>query len=389
MTIMRFIQSGLWTLLLSVLFLTPVPPVLSQTVPVKTINGVPMPDFAQISLGNLPALVEGGSIAVTDPYVLAQLGYNPSRTWQAGDRADQVMMLGDVSEVFGLERFSLQDIARLGLSESLDLDKLALSELKPLAINTVADIVTALGYEHLYPEQVPLLRDILSSLYTGEVPYATLGQLVRQVPEFAQFSLGALNLALYGLAALPGLDGLAIGLLRGWAEQFVRSIPGLSDVPFAQYLLFPTSFTGIASLVSLPLATIEQKRTRTITGSNRQGFAVPCERECLHIELGDPLRGKQWIGKHQQVRGGHGYLASLNGGQEPTGRHPFGPWGKVVLTGVQEKTGRADFGLYLRVCIKVPLAFGAVLDLGCSPYFIGPIPWLPTQERSTMFVGPL
>ncbi|BAC89980.1 hypothetical protein [Gloeobacter violaceus] len=352
-------------------------------IPVRQVAGVPMPDFEQITFRVLPALAAAGEIAITHPTVLKHLGYDPSRLWQVGAAADTVLMLGDVAGAFGLERFSLEQIAQWGLTGRLRLERLTLARLKMLAANTVGEIVKALAYEQLPPESVPLLRDLANYYFNGAIPYERLGELIAQVPGFAGLPLGTTDLAGYALSGLPGIERVAIGKLAGWASQYIRDIPGLSDVPFSKFLSFTGNFTGIAGLVDVPLSKIEHNRTRTITGSDVEGFAVPCPRDCLHVELGDPLRGSQWVGSTQQVRGGHGVLAAVNGGKEPTGRHPFGRWGKIVLTGVDEKAGKADFGLYLRVCIKTTL-----FDFGCTPYFLGPIPWIPSQEKALTFVGP-
>ena len=120
---------------------------------------------------------------------------------------------------------------------------------------------------------------------------------------------------------------------------------------------------------------------RTISGSYKEGFAVPCWQNCAHIELGAPYTGLRWVsGLSQQVRGGHGMLASLNNGWEPTGRHPFGSSVKVVLLETDESSGTANMGLYFRTCISKPI------DLGCSPYFIGPLPWLRITEQGFLIL---
>jgi hypothetical protein len=357
------------------LYLWPLSPVFA--VPTKTVNGVSLPDFSKLTFRQLPALPAGGQLTITDPRILETLGYDPSRTWFAGDLADSVLMLGDVSQAFGLEQFSLQTIA--ALTGTVDLNQLLLSDLNILANNTVAEIVHSLDYGDLSPAQVPLLGGLAAPYLGDGNSDGTLGDLVNTVPEFGQLSLSAADLSRYGLGGLPGLESLAIGKLSGWASQKIQSIPGLRDVPFVNFALFPTTITGFTKLVDIPLKSVEQNRTRTITGSDIEGFAVPCTSSCLHIELAD---GKQWIGKTQMVRGGHGTLATVNGGKEPTGRLPYGNWGKVVLTDVDEKKGTAGFGLYFRFCLST-----LFVDFGCTPYFLGPIPWLPTQEKAMTFIG--
>ena len=86
-----------------------------------------------------------------------------------------------------------------------------------------------------------------------------------------------------------------------------------------------------------------------------------------------PIYGKQWIsGKYQKVKGGSGILGELNDGLEPTGRHPFGKAFKVVVWEVTESEGSFETALFFRTC-------GGGL-LGCSPYFIGPVPFLTFHE---------
>ncbi|MEM9009500.1 MAG: M23 family metallopeptidase [Cyanobacteria bacterium P01_F01_bin.86] len=101
--------------------------------------------------------------------------------------------------------------------------------------------------------------------------------------------------------------------------------------------------------------------------------------------MGQPLlvEGAQWIsGKYQQVPGRRGALAAANGGLELTASHPFGNAFKVAVIETDEASGTAETGLYFRMCIR-----NAFVDLGCTPYFIGPIPWLPVQEEGAVFLG--
>ena len=72
----------------------------------------------------------------------------------------------------------------------------------------------------------------------------------------------------------------------------------------------------------------------------------------------------------------------INDGLEPTGRLVFGNAFKVVLTHVDEPTGTADFGLFFRICTRVPFS-----GKTCTPYFIGPTPWLSVKENDLVIVG--
>ncbi|MFB2978430.1 hypothetical protein [Microseira sp. BLCC-F43] len=89
----------------------------------------------------------------------------------------------------------------------------------------------------------------------------------------------------------------------------------------------------------------------------------------------------EWMGTSQLVRGGFGSLGQLNGGKEPTGRHPFGDGFKVVVESVDEAKGTATLAMYFRICQR------GMPDLGCSPYFLGPLPLMVVKEKQPIFVG--
>jgi hypothetical protein len=86
-------------------------------------------------------------------------------------------------------------------------------------------------------------------------------------------------------------------------------------------------------------------------------------------------------GKYQEVKGGIGVLAAVNGGKEPTGRHPFGEAFKLVITDVSEKQGTASLAMFFRFCSR------GTVDLGCTPYFIGGVPLMTVKEGDPIFLG--
>jgi hypothetical protein len=151
----------------------------------------------------------------------------------------------------------------------------------------------------------------------------------------------------------------------------------------------PTARWSTAALPPNAPSPAATKWASTISALNPE--AVPTWNSTRLLSLGaagDPtgLHGAQWIkGGTGQVlrwcRGATAFWASINGGQEPTGRLPFGPVFKVVLTNTDESTGTGTFGIYFRVCHH------GFIDLGCTPYFIGPIPWFSAQEKGIVFVG--
>ena len=172
-------------------------------------------------------------------------------------------------------------------------------------------------------------------------------------------------------------------LFRSWGNSTLGGVPGLADVPFDQ-MPNPIGSVGLLGQVDVAYGPAEQSRQNTISGSYQAGFNVACEIDCAHVELtaSPALHGKQWIsGKYQEVRGGEGILGQVNGGKEPTGRHPFGKVAKVVVWDVDESTGTVSTALFFRICKR------GIPDLGCTPYFIGPVPFLSYSETTMMLVG--
>jgi hypothetical protein len=159
---------------------------------------------------------------------------------------------------------------------------------------------------------------------------------------------------------------------------FAQSLPNLPSLPSVPGL---PSLPGIAK-IDIPFGSDrEVKALYTLSGSTRNDRfkPEPCSNgRCSNFELADAvklpglsIKGRQWVDKHQMVPGGKGFLASVNGGLEPTGLVPWGfgvPF-KLVAEEINENWGEVRFALYTRVCVRTPLA-----DFGCTPFFIGPIP---------------
>ena len=144
---------------------------------------------------------------------------------------------------------------------------------------------------------------------------------------------------------------------------------------------------GLWAYLDIPLGSAEGAIDYTISGSDVEGWSVPCLElsDCDHIELASDMwpgvHGRRWVASQQLVEGGHHFpLDLLNGGQEPTGRHLFGDF-KLVVRTVDEATGSAQFGIYMRFCVSF------LLYTSCSPYFIGPLPWLSAREKDFVLIG--
>lgn len=357
----------------------------------QPVNSIPMiawqntqlPDWNQIAFGNLPGIKESGSFSASSD-IQRQLGYDPSRSWMAGQTPDQYTKLGDFQDAFRLQEFNLQSIASI---VDLDLKGINLSQFVPMSLQTLGSLVKAIPSLRKLPiKQVEPVLDLLNKELVSDVhPEQIIGQLLQQSPLVGDLEFANLPLDSYGLNAIPGLDITPIGSFENWQGVSIDGIPGLSDVPFSQFPNPANSVGADVGIVDIAFGSAEQQRSSTISGSDVEGFNVPCAQDCAHIELSGSAKvlGKQWIsGKYQEVRGGHGVLASVNNGLEPTGRHPFGEAFKVVLWDTSESEGIINQALFFRICIRK-----AFVDLGCTPYFIGPVPWLSYREMSPIFLG--
>ncbi|PSB41592.1 hypothetical protein C7B80_30200 [Cyanosarcina cf. burmensis CCALA 770] len=349
-----------------------------------------LPNWVQITFSSIPTVLESGSInlgqLVADAgidinNIIEELGYDPSRSWDAGEQISQIMMLGDIEEAAHLSTWT---IARSAILGNTPLDTIQLGDVAPLQWQTIADLVRALpNLKDISLRDLPPIYDLIKGKIGSIDPSRSLGDLVSGNPQIADLILGKgnINLDNYPLSSIPGIENLPLKNLARWQESLLGGIPGLEFVPLAK-LFAGFAQGGFVALLDLPWSDKEARRFNTITGSYQEGFHVKCDRpSCAYVELSGPsglgataVHGKQWIsGKSQKVRGGSGCLK----GWEPTGRHPFGSAFKVVLTKTIESEGRADFSLYFRFS----------LPCGKSPYILGPFPWLSHHEKDLIFVG--
>ena len=354
------------------------------------------PDWSKITWSSLPPIQSPGWIQVP-PNLVSELGYNPSRTWQAGQTPDTLMMLGDVADAFGLQEFSLANVAQItGGAANVG----RLKDLKLTSWQTIGSLVEAIpGLENLPISQVKPIYDLVSRFSSGNSQLgATIGSVIQLNPSLGEIPLGQIDLSRYSLESIPGLVYTPFKEFTSWQQSLISQVPGLNLVPFSLFPITPGMGVGAVAQADVVWGSAERGdptvgAERFVSGSATDGGTVPvnCEAAlpCAYLELSDlagaigPRHGQRWAsGETQKVKGGRGVLAAVNNGWEPTGRLVYGDAFKVVLTKTHESTGTAEFGLYLRACIK-----NMWVDLGCTPYFIGPIPWIPVREKDLVILA--
>ncbi len=333
------------------------------------------PDWRQITFSRLNGIAEDGEI-LSDPSWDRAVGYSLSRIWSAEDSPVQFLKLGDFQNSL-VQGLNLEYILENTLTE-IDFEEIPLSALELIKSQTIESLVEAIRpLEDLRVEDVEPILALVGEGYANR----KIGSLINT--RLGHLSFDELDLEDFKLSDIPYILETPLSEFDGWQNSFLEQVPGLWDLPF-NFIFGDGIFkAGLLGMVDIAFGTAEGGIDNTISGSYEEGFNVPCEEECAHVELAKFALGKRWVsGKYQKVKGGRGLLGLVNGGFEPTGRHPFGSAFKVVVWDTNEAEGKVDTALFFRYCQKTWF-----VDLGCTPYFIGGIPFLSYHEKDTMIVG--
>ena len=351
-----------------------------QPVATKYVNGAPTPDWSSITFRNMKF---GGAGSIEFPNI-KNPGMKETRTWSAGQSLAEVMELGDFEATeFNIEDFTLEDIADI---TGVQLKNLKLSDFETLNWQTLEDLAEAIpNLEDSEVGAIPPIQELVTKVTGSTASYQTVGEVLDNYPELGEVELGKyVKLDKYKLTSIPGIQDAQLKDFTNWQNTTISKVPGLADVPFDQFPSVPIPDVSFIGKVDLPLGSLESGRWKSISGSYQAGFNVPCEKKCGHIEVSgsETIVGAQWMsGKDQNVKGGFGILGSLNGGKEPTGRHPFGKSFKQVIWDINEADGSITTAMFFRICKR------GWVDLGCSPYFIGPVPFFTYREIDPIILG--
>jgi hypothetical protein len=310
---------------------------------------------------------------------------NETRAWQSGQSIAEFLELGDFED----SEFRIEDLTISGISNvsNLDLGSYQLSNFQLLEWQTLADLNAAIpNLGNKYVSTIPPIRQLVSKVTGFSGGNRQVKDVIRDY-RLNKATFGKnVNLDNYQLTSIPGLIDAPLKKFRNWQDSRIDGIPGLSSLGWDNFPGIPSVNTSFVGKVDLPLGDLEANRSRSISGSFQEGFNVPClQPSCAHFEAAGPgtTTGMQWIsGKSQQVRGGFGILKALNAGKEPTGRNPFGTAFKQVVWEINEAEGSVQTAMFFRICKTIPF-----VGRTCSPYFIGPVPFIKYQEKDPIIFG--
>ena len=356
--------------------------IIQEEVPTELSNNIATPDWSQINFENM-IFSGGGSVDFPN---IENPGMKEKRTWNAGDSLAEVMELGDFEDSeFNIEALTLNDISNVTGEEFKDL---TLNDFELVEWQTLADLNAVVpGLSNSKTKSIKPINDFLKKALPGKYnPNDTIAEVLKKNPELKNIELGEyINLEKYKLDSIPNLDKTPINQFTNWQNNTISKVPGLSKVPFSEFPGIPVPDMSMVGEVDIVLKQIENQRWKSISGSYQEGFNVPCYNfECAHIEVAGSknLTGAAWMsGKYQKVKGGFGVLGSLGGGKEPTGRHPFGSAFKQVLWEPNEAEGTITSMMFFRICKR------GFIDLGCSPYNVGPVPFFDYKEMDGIILG--
>ena len=328
----------------------------------------------------------------------AELNYDISRSWAAGDAPADVVKLGDLEVDFQVGQLSLAQIAAL---TGLDLSEVSLNEFPFVADLSISELladVPLLGEWSVQSLEDNLGRQSLEALESvseavgsiGGAVDQTFSDLLEHIPEFGELSarevFGELS-----IADIPNLGHAQLIDFEGIGNAVVSEIPGLGDLPLGN---FPglEDLAGLVNVFAMHDISFEADEYQGAdptpqpvsggTDGGRQWKAIPCKEGCAHIELAQPgWDGANWMTKAHRVRDGYGFLGGLFG-EAGAYRLPFGNQFALQVASTNEAEGTADWGIAFRICQRFWF-----VDLGCTAYFLEvPLP-ITTREEDMILTG--
>ena len=163
----------------------PLPTSIYQTINGGKVSSAAVPDFNQINLANIGQIISSGSI---DERFNEKLGYDFSRTWQAGDSPAQFLKLGDIAPAMAPKEFAIGQIEKIS---GLDFAQIAMDNFSTLADQAIKELVEAVPYlGEFQVEDVAPIKSLVSSFagFSGNTSDLEIGELVRNYPQVGSFT---------------------------------------------------------------------------------------------------------------------------------------------------------------------------------------------------------
>lgn len=358
--------------------------------------------------------VAGEQVAMPD---MENWTFGSMQTLQGGQSSSSFLNLGSLTSL-GAEEFTLEQTAAYS---GIDINNLTLDQFPLASEQTLSNLVLGTDNSQGVPyldeyaiKDVPAIANLLqSNSQLGTVDLnQSLGKFVQDNPVAANLKLNELgDLSQIRITDIPNLSNTPFKDFPDWNGSLqqinpdatlVENIPGLENIPLSEFPNPLNMNVAFIARIDTVRGEAEAKWERTVTGSDLVGFEFPCTEgelnttACSHLELDDienvgeaiksPFEGKAWInGQYQWVEGGYGALKAFvfpgstmaKPGLEPTGRLPFGDFAKLVLWEVDETTDSGEFVLFFRYCNA----------LGCTPYNIGPVPFMTYKRNAMIPIG--
>jgi hypothetical protein len=314
-----------------------------------------IPDWRLIAFSDLPLLAEAGTWGAV--------------SWQRGDAIADVLTVGDLQGGFDVHLLTIAAIAdQLGVYASKGRDggirAIPLDKFGLLNYQTLSSLVRAApALLSLKVADSRLVKDLIAIVDPTFVATGgtTLGELIKQQPKYGEISLSYLDLANYTIGELPGIELAPIQIFSQWEDA------KLTEVPLLEHLSLWTLPGKIGVQGEIAIATVQEADE----GALEVVFSAPEQARSLHWRVGQ-----------LQVGGlGTGDLTTVNRGLERLGAAIYNPSFKVV----PHRVSRDEIQLvaYFRTCRRS--GEGTAAD--CSPYGIGPIPFMVVKPGDAVFLG--
>ncbi|MGF1516641.1 MAG: hypothetical protein ACFCVB_02390 [Nodosilinea sp.] len=318
-----------------------------------------IPDWRLIAFSDLPLLAESGTWGAV--------------SWQQGEAITDVLTVGDLQGGFDVHLLTIAAIAdQLGAYTSRGRDggirAIPLDQFGLLHYQTLSSLVSAApALLSLKVADSRLVKDLIvivdpTFVATGGT---TLGELIKQHPKYGEISLSYLDLANYTIGELPGIEIAPIQNFSQWESA------KLTEVPLLEHLSLWTLPGKIGVQGEIAIATVQEADE----GALEVVFSAP-------ESAPEQARSLRWRVGQLQVGGlGTGDLTTVNQGLEQLGAAIYNPSFKVV----PHRVSRNEIQLvaYFRTCRRS----GEGTAAGCSPYGIGPIPFMMVKPGDAVFLG--